>query len=191
MLLQVSLRIHRQRNHCDFSDVNFLSNICNTIGSKLKFLFTTNTQLTNVHTWAISFLRHLTNTSCMVTFFASTDSGPVPIWGPVRSQAVQRRLFIVLMTAAHISPTSFPSESSSATHKDYFLQYTIISFIFIIHRIYTHAYIFILDVLSMSSFLLIFMVGRLPSDSCVRYNNIKATCDWGAQEASRRDYPNY
>jgi hypothetical protein len=43
LLLQVSLRIHRQRNHCDFLDVNFLSNTCNRMGNKLKFLFTIST----------------------------------------------------------------------------------------------------------------------------------------------------
>ncbi len=42
---------------------------------------------------------------------------------------------------------SFPSESSLATHKDNFLLYITISFILIIHHIYTHVYIFILYVL--------------------------------------------
>ncbi len=44
----------------------------------------------------------------MVPFWASTDSGFVPNLGPhVRSHAVRRRLFIFLMTAAHISPNVF------------------------------------------------------------------------------------
>jgi hypothetical protein len=47
------------------------------------------------------------------------------------------------MTAAHIHPMSFPSESSSATHKDYFLQYIAISFILIIHHVNTHVWTFI------------------------------------------------
>jgi hypothetical protein len=66
------------------------------------------TFLGSVRTWAISFLRHLANMSSMVPFWASTDSGFVPNPGPrVRSHTVQRRLFISLMTAAHISPNVF------------------------------------------------------------------------------------
>jgi hypothetical protein len=41
----------------------------------------------------------------------------------VRSHAVRRRLFILLMTAAHISPYVFPSETSSATYMHCFLRY--------------------------------------------------------------------
>ncbi len=100
LLLQVSLRIYQQCNHCDFSDVNFLSNTCNRTGNKLKFLFMISTPLSNVHNWAIFFLKHLANMSCMVPFWASTDYGSVLIWGArVRSHAVRRRLFIVLMIA--------------------------------------------------------------------------------------------
>jgi hypothetical protein len=40
--------------------------------------------LSNVHTWAVFFLRHLANTSSMVPFWASTDSGFVPNLGPAR-----------------------------------------------------------------------------------------------------------
>jgi hypothetical protein len=62
----------------------------------------------NVCTWAISFLRHLADMSSMVPFWASTDSGFVPNLGPrIRSHTVRRRLFIFLMTAAHISPNVF------------------------------------------------------------------------------------
>ncbi len=65
-------------------------------------------KLGDVHTWASFFLRHLANMSFMVPFWASTDSDSVPIWGAcVRSHAVRRRLFVVLMTAAHISPNVF------------------------------------------------------------------------------------
>ena len=41
----------------------------------------------------------------------------------VRSHAVRRRLFIVLMTAAHISPNVFPSETSSVTYMNCFWRY--------------------------------------------------------------------
>ncbi len=54
------------------------------------------------------------------------------VWSP----AIWRRLFIVLMTAAHIHPTSFPSETFSATYTNYFLSYK-----HIIHTYYTsHLY---------------------------------------------------
>jgi hypothetical protein len=65
----------------------------------------------------------------------------------VRSHAVRRRLFIVLMTAAHISPNIFSHETSSATYMYCFLRYiqhlsyllyitftrTILSFIYMTH----------------------------------------------------------
>ncbi len=44
--------------------------------------------LSNVHTWAIFFLRHLANTSSMVPFWASTDSGFVPNLGPASEEVV-------------------------------------------------------------------------------------------------------
>jgi hypothetical protein len=66
------------------------------------------TLLGSVRTWAISFLRHLANMSSMVPFWVSTYFGFVPNPGPrIRSHAVRRRLFIFLMTAAHISSNLF------------------------------------------------------------------------------------
>ncbi len=64
----------------------------------------------NVHTWASVFLRHLASTSFMVPFW------PYRYWlrlcphsgePPSEATLVQRMLFIVLMTAAHISPNVF------------------------------------------------------------------------------------
>jgi hypothetical protein len=43
--------------------------------------FSCSTLFDNVHTWAISFLRHLANMSSMVSLWASTDSVFVPNWG--------------------------------------------------------------------------------------------------------------
>jgi hypothetical protein len=58
-----------------------------------------------------------------------------PIGARVRSHAVRRRLFLFLMTAAHISPV-FPSKTSSATYMYCLLRYT-----HIIHTYYTsHSY---------------------------------------------------
>jgi hypothetical protein len=85
------------------------------------------------------FLRNLANMSCMVPFWASTGSGFVPIWGARdRSHAVQRRLFILLMTAAHISPDVFSLRKFLSNIQELFL--TVQSNI--IHTSYTsHLYV--------------------------------------------------
>ncbi len=93
-----------------------------------------------------------------------------PFGAGVRSHAVQRRLFIFLMTAAHISPNVFSLRKFLGNTQRLFLTVHSISFTLIIHHIYAHIHIFILCILSISSFLLIFMAGWLLSDSCVRYN---------------------
>jgi hypothetical protein len=63
----------------------------------------------SVHTWASVFLRHLASTSFMVPFWPYTISSSVPIPESTQLEAtlVRRMLFIVLMTAAHISPKVF------------------------------------------------------------------------------------
>ncbi len=127
--------------------------------------------MSSVHTGAMFFLRHLANMSCMVPFWASTGSGFVPIWGRVRSHAVWRRLFIVLMTAAHISPNVFSLWNFLSNILRLFLTVQATSFIHIIHYIYAHIYIFYLRVLFTLSLLRIFMVGWLPSVPCVRYTS--------------------
>jgi hypothetical protein len=52
--------------------------------------------------------------SCMVPFWAYTDSGSVPHFGAPTPEAtlLRRRMFIVLMTAAHISPNVFSLQLS-------------------------------------------------------------------------------
>ncbi len=127
--------------------------------------------LSNVHTWAIFFLRHLANMSCMVPFWAPTGSGFVPFGGArVRSHAVRRRLFIVLMTAAHISPNVFSLRNFLSNIHDLFLTvlanhtyWLYITFI----RTFTS---FILHVLFTHSLRRVFIAGWLPSAPCVRYN---------------------
>ncbi len=66
---------------CEYRDVNSLATL-RMGGIRLRILFYTQTLLCNVHTWVISFLRQLANMSSMVPFWASTDSGFVPIRGP-------------------------------------------------------------------------------------------------------------
>jgi hypothetical protein len=60
-----------------------------------------------------------------------------PIWGCVRSHTVRRRLFIVLMTAAHISPNVFSLRNFLSNVHVLFLIIHSISFILIIHHIQT------------------------------------------------------
>jgi hypothetical protein len=80
----------------------------------------------------------------MVPFLASTGSSFVPIWGArVLSHTIQRRLFIVLMTAAHISPNVFSLRKFLSNMHGLSLTVQAISFIPIIHHIYTHIYIFL------------------------------------------------
>ncbi len=87
----------------------------------------------------------------------------------IRSHAVRRRLFIVLMTAAHISPNIFSLRNFLSNIHGRFLAIHSISFILIIHHIYTNNYIFYLHDTFTLSFLRIFMAGWLPSVPCVRY----------------------
>jgi hypothetical protein len=93
--------------------------------------------LSNVHLWAMFFLRHLANMSCIVPFWASTGSGFVPIWeARIWSHAVRRRLFIVLMTGAHISPIVFSLRNFLSNIHGLFLTVQATSFTPIVHHIY-------------------------------------------------------
>jgi hypothetical protein len=90
----------------------------------------------------------------------------------VRSHAVQRRLFIVLMTAAHISPNVFFPPKVPQQHTR-IISYSTSN---IIHTYYTshlYAYLhrFILCVLFTYSLPRIFMAGWLPSAPFVRYSD--------------------
>jgi hypothetical protein len=91
----------------------------------------------------------------------------------VWSHAVRRRLFIVLMTAAPISPNVFSLRNFLSNIHGLFLTVHSTSFISIIHHIYSHTYIFYLHDIFTLSFLRIFMGSRLPSVPCVRYNGKK------------------
>ncbi len=72
--------------------------------------------LSNVHTWAISFLRHLANMSSMVPFCASTDSGFVPNLGPASeatpfSFSLNQTSFISV-TCFDVENRTFPTYST-------------------------------------------------------------------------------
>ncbi len=96
-----------------------------------------------------------------------------PFGASVRSHA-WRRLFIVLMTAAHISPNDFSLRNFLSNIHSLFLTVHATSFISFIHHICTHIYIFYLHVLFTLLLLWIFMAGRLPSVPCVRYNSFSS-----------------
>ncbi len=114
-------------------------------------------------TWAMFFLMHLASMSCMAPYWASTGSGFVPIWGArVQSHAVLRRLFIVLMTAAHISPNVFFLRNFLSNILRLFFMVQATSFIPIIHYIHTHIYIFYLHFLFTHSLLWFFMAAGCP-----------------------------
>jgi hypothetical protein len=134
--------------------------------------FTLTHRLSNVHTWAIFFLKHLANTSSMVPFWASTDSLCPQSGARVWSHAVRRRLFIVLMTAAHISPNVFSLQNFLSNIHVLFLTIHSTSFISIIHHIRTNNCIFYLHDIFTLSLLRIFMAGWLPPVPCVWYRYI-------------------
>ncbi len=95
----------------------------------------------------------------------------------LEAMLVERRLFIFLMTAAHISPNVFSLRVFLAnvqwtSHYNIRQWHTFILYItlyvhshpHIIHHIHMYIHVFI------SSFLLLFMAGWLPSTLCVRYS---------------------
>ncbi len=111
------------------------------MANKLKFLFTISTWLGNVHTWAIFFLRHLPNMSCMVPFWASTDSGFVPIWGPrPKPCRLEEVVYILNESCSHFTQRLFPPNVPQHTQRLFLTALTVHSNI--IHTYYTsHLYV--------------------------------------------------
>ncbi len=83
------------------------SNACNQVEIPLYYNAHV---LSNVHTWASFFLRHLASTSFMVPFWASTDSGSVPISGSrVRSHDCPEEVVYRLNdSCSHFTQRLFP-----------------------------------------------------------------------------------
>jgi hypothetical protein len=100
-----------------------------------------------------------------------------PLGAHGQSHAARRRLFIDLMTAAYISPNVFSLRNFLSNMHRLFLTVHTTSFISFIHHIYTHIYIFYLHVSFIISLLGIFMAGRLPSVSCIRYMDLPEATD--------------
>jgi hypothetical protein len=119
----------------------FFDNVAAWLASGWNSSFRRAHYLSNVRTWAISFLCHLANMSSMVPFWASTGSGFVPNLGPASEARVRRRLFIVLMTAAHISPNVFSLRNSLSNIHVLFLKIHSTSSIRIMHHIHTNNYL--------------------------------------------------
>ncbi len=91
--------------------------------------------LSNVHTWAISFLRHLTNMSSMVPFWASTDSGFVPNLGPAsKPRRPVEVVYSLNDSCSHFTQRLFPPKLPQQ-HTCTSLHYTFT----IIHAYYTHS----------------------------------------------------
>jgi hypothetical protein len=92
------------------------------------------------------------------------------------SHAVRRRLFMFLMTAAHISPNVFSLRNFLSNVHALFHIIHSTSFTLIIHHIRTSNYSFYLHEKSTLSFIRFFIAGRLPSVSCVWYSHYEVLC---------------
>ncbi len=129
-----------------------------------------------VHTWASFFLRHLVNMSFMVPFWASTDSGSVPISGSPcpKPCCPEEVVYSPNDSCSHFTqrlfPPSVPWQRTVIFHIS--LKYPIIARTHIRHHIICTFTSFILHILFTSLFLLIFMAGWLPSAPCVRYSYV-------------------
>ncbi len=73
------------------------------------FRFSMCARLSNVHTWALFFLGHLANMSSMVPFWASADSGSVPIWGPrLKPRHPEEVVYSLNDSFSHFTQCLFP-----------------------------------------------------------------------------------
>ncbi len=127
----------------------------------------------NVHTWAIFFLRHLANMSCMVPFWASTDSGSVPIWGPrPKPRRPEDIVYILNESCSHFTQRLFTPKVPLHTHGCFLLYTQYIEYhsylLYYTSHLHIHSQLY-LRVSYTTSFLAILLVGWLLTDSCVRY----------------------
>ncbi len=118
------------------------SNICNKVCNKIEIpLYEMNTN------WAMYILglRSSWGTLRICTSWSPSEHQLTPALSPfgacVWSHSVRRGLFIVLMTAAHISPNVF-SLRMFLSNSNCFSWYTMIASTHIIHHIHTYNYIF-------------------------------------------------
>ncbi len=99
--------------------------------------------LSNIHTWAMFFLRHLANMSFMVPFWASTNSGSVPIWGAphLKPRHPEEVVYSLNDSCSHFTQRLFPPKVPQQHTKTIPMLHKK-SFILIIHHIHAHIYIF-------------------------------------------------
>ncbi len=98
--------------------------------------------LSNVHTWAIFFLRHLVNMSSMVPSWASTDSGFVPNLGPCPKPCrPEEVVYIRNDSCSHFTKHLFLLNFLGNVHVLFLIIHST-SFIPIIHHIWTSNYSF-------------------------------------------------
>jgi hypothetical protein len=98
--------------------------------------------LSDVHTWATFFLRHLANMSCMVPFWASTGSGFVPVWGdPCPKPCCPAEVVYSLNdSCSHLTQCLFPPKLPQQ-HTRLISYSTSMPFILIISHLYAHLHL--------------------------------------------------
>ncbi len=134
--------------------------------------FTLGHYSSNIHTWAIFFLRQIANMSSMAPFWASTDSIFVPNWGPCpKPRRPEEVVYIPNDSCSHFTQRLSLRNFLSNIHV-LFITIHSTSFILIIHHIHTSSYIFYLHDIFTFSLPQIPMAGRLPSVRCVRYSRL-------------------
>jgi hypothetical protein len=111
------------------------------VGSAFSYNFSLHFShsLSNVHTWAMFFLRHLANMSCMVPFWASTGSGFVPVWGGPRlkPRRPEKVVYSLNDSCLHFTQSLFPPKLPQQ-HTRLISYSTSTSFMLVIHHIYLH-----------------------------------------------------
>ncbi len=155
-------------------DVGFPVIFCDKVGNKIE------NPLYEMHTiWAMYILRRPSSwgTSRICPSWSPSEHLLTPALSPfgacVRSHAVRRRLFIVLITAAHISPNVF-SLRMFPSNLQFIVSYNTRRYhAHILYITFTHTFTsFILYILLISSFLPFFIAGWLPSAPCVWYSYV-------------------
>jgi hypothetical protein len=128
--------------------------------------------LSNVHTWAIFFLRHLANTSSLVPFEHQLTPALSPIWGPgPKPRRPEEVVYSQNDSCSHFTQRLFPPKLPQQ-HTCSIFNIHSPSFILIIHHIQESIYILLLQDKITLSFLRLFLAGRLLSVSCVRYSKL-------------------
>ncbi len=137
---RVNWLLHYSCNHFA-SGMLTIDNVTIRMTFGCKFLLELNRYLSNVHTWAISFLRHLANTSRMAPFWASTDSGFVPNPSPrPKLRCPEEVVYSPNDSCSHFTQRLFPPKLPPQHTCTIFIIHSS-SLILIIHHIQVSKYI--------------------------------------------------